>query len=171
MKASKIGNWDTVTRMVRGLEADMLQASHSCLTKWCLKAEATAKLHMSAQDLNWTPLNPDYLQDKIRQGLSENTLIATSDYFQAITSYVSPMARGNNPTGWAGVKKAVLNADGEVIADIAKVHEYGSRVRNIPARPLWQPTYAETVSWIGATKSVQPTQVFKQLVRTKYKVI
>ena len=165
----KVGNWEAVSAMIRGLEADMLQASHSCLTKWCLKAEATAKLHMSAQDLNWEPLNPDYLQDKIKQGLSENTLIATSDYFQAITSYVSPMSMGSNPTGWAGAKKAILNANGEVIADIARTHEWGSVVRGIPARPLWYPTMHETVSWIGANKSVQPTQVFKQIVRTKYR--
>ena len=110
------------------------------MKRWGLKAERIAKLHISKQDLNWRALKPKYKASKIMAKLSQNILVATSSYFGSITSYVE------DETAYAGVKKEAKNKEGDVLADIAKVHEYGSETMQIPARPLWKPTFEETIS-------------------------
>lgn len=138
----KTGDWEKVKRLIKELAPEFQRARVKSLKRFGLKAEALAKLHMSKQDLGWPPLKPSSLAAKIRKGYSENILIASSSYFQSITSWV------DDTTSYAGVKREAKNAEtGEVIANIAAVHEYGSRVRNIPPRPLWQPVGKETITW------------------------
>jgi hypothetical protein len=76
----------------------------------------------------------------------------TSSYFQGITAWVE----GN--TALAGIKRGTSHPDGGFIDVIAKVHEFGSVARNIPARPLWQPTFAETMKW--TVKNNNPVTIF-----------
>jgi hypothetical protein len=112
------------------------------LARFGLKAEGIAKKHINRQDLGWRPLDPATLAQKIRAGHSENILVATSSYFQSITSWVF-----GGQTALAGVKRSARNEDGELLANIAAVQEFGSESAGIPARPLWKPTYEETMEW------------------------
>lgn len=146
MSLKKIGNWKGVEKFVNNLGANMDKARIIILKRWALKAEAIAKLHINKQDLNWTKLDPKTISMKVRKGFSENILVMTSSYFQSITSWV------DGDTGYAGVQKKARNEKGEELADIAATHEYGSRSGNIPARPLWQPTYNETIEWFKRSK-------------------
>lgn len=141
MAFKKVGDWGKVTRLVNELGKEALRAQRLSLMRWGLKAEAIAKLHISKQDLNWAELNPDYLAKKVREGKSENILVATSTYFGSITSYVLSDA------AYAGVRKNIVDDKGIEIANIAAVLEYGSPKMGIPERPLWKPTLIEVTIW------------------------
>lgn len=156
-RMSKIGDWNKVMRIAGALAHEMRESRKIALKRWGLKAEGLAKQHLSKQDLGWKELAPATLATKIRKGQSENILIATSDYFQAITSWATEAG------AYAGVKKHVRYADGEYIADIARIHEFG--LDNIPARPLWTPVMAETMEWYKSNPKNKPNEIFKERIK------
>lgn len=138
----KIGEWERVGRLVRDMGPNMALARKRSLMRFGLKAEKIAKEHISSQDLGWAPLSPRYLFKKVSAGHSHLILIATSSYFQSITSWVE------TDTALIGVKKGVLAADGRNSqGDIAFDLEFGVPEMNLPARPLWKPTFDETLRW------------------------
>ncbi len=141
MSMRRIGNWRGVSQMIGQLPRTLAESRQLSLRRWSLKAEGLAKGHMHYQDLGWTPLKAKTLAAKLKKGQSELILIATSSYFQSITAWV------NNDTALAGVKKGVKGKNGQVLDEVARVHEYGSPSKNIPARPLWQPVLDETMKW------------------------
>lgn len=155
MAIRRIGDWEKVARLISNLEEEMKKAQIQSLKRWGLKAEALAKKHISTQDLSWTPLKPSTISAKIRKGYSENILVATSSYFQSITSWVDI----STMSSYAGVKKTAKGKDGEVVADIAATHEFGSKDGGIPARPLWQPVFSETMDWFEKSDS-RPSVIF-----------
>lgn len=127
----KFGDWDLVRNMSQRMPGIIDRSTKQTLMQITLKAESMAAKFVASQSLSWQPLSKKYLDRKRRKGLSNKILIATSTYFQSITSQV----KGN--VGFAGVLKQVRGDDGEVVADIAKIHEFGSIGRNIPPRRLW----------------------------------
>lgn len=160
----KIGNWRGVNDIISTLASDLDDSCKKSAMQFGLIAEGIAKEHISNQDLPWPPLSEDYVEQKKKKGLSENILVATSTYFQSITSWAESTGIGH--TGYAGVKKKVVNEDGEEVADIAKTHEYGTSIagRNknvtIPARPLWQPTIKEAFTKWSAVAT--PLHIYKK---------
>jgi hypothetical protein len=128
--------------MINNLSNDIEKSNDLMLKRIALKAEQMAKDHLQKQDLGWEALKPSTLKQKIRKGLSEKTLIATSSYFQSITSF------NDKNAAYAGVKRTARNKEGQELANIAKIQEYGSKVRNIPARPLWQPVFRAMIRYI-----------------------
>ena len=115
---------------------------------------------MSNQDLGWVALQPETMAAKLRKGYSNNILVASSDYFQAITSF----APKGTDVVYAGIKKSAKNSEGSDIADIAKVHEYGSLTGNIPARPLWGPTLKEVLKWLPSSNT-NPAKIFEKRIK------
>lgn len=162
MGVTKIGDWEKVALLIANLAREMELARDLALKRWGLKAEGLAKGHMSKQDLGWQALKPETIAKKIRAGHSENTLIATSDYFQAITSWHM------DSSVYAGVKKSARDSEGNDIADIAATHEYGSDSGNIPERPLWQPVFLETMQWFNLGGN-SPVDIFNRNIK-KYGV-
>lgn len=151
MGVKKTGDWQKVRNITNVLKAMLKDAQKKCLMRWGLKAEGLAKGHISAQDLGWKPLKAKTVAVKIKAEHSENILVMTSSYFQAITSYVK------GDTVYAGVKKGTKTSNMDLVF-IAAVHEYGSVSRNIPARPLWKPVFNETMVWQAAKNS--PADIF-----------
>lgn len=137
----KVGNWNGARRVTLRLAAEMKAAQKLCLQRFGLKAEGNAKSHISKQDINWEPLAPATLAQKMRGGHSRNIYVMTSSYFQAITSWVT------NDTVYAGVKRSATTKDGELFTEIAATLEFGTRDGRIPERPLWRPTLKETIEW------------------------
>lgn len=138
----RIGEWERVGRLVRDLGPNIKKAGTMSLMRWGLKAERIAIEHLSAQDLDWKPLAPYTLSQKISRGGSELTLIDTHTYFRNITSWVEDW------TAYVGVKRGLTSKDGKVdLGLIAATHEYGSSSGRIPARPLWTPTFTEVMKW------------------------
>ncbi len=171
----KIGNWNGARALVNSLASDLDKACAISAKRFGLIAEGIAKEHISKQDLGWEPLSEDYRNQKIgkygrtrkdggrdkrfKKQRSENILVASSTYFQSITSWADTYGRGY--TGYAGVDKKVTYSgnDGNMrVADIARIHEYGND--KTPARPLWQPTFKEAFEKWKATST--PIHFFKK---------
>lgn len=144
MELKKFGDWGVVTNMAKNMSSDIKHSNKIALAQIALRAEAMAVKHLRDQDLKWKPLSKKYIESKRKKGLSDKTLIATSSYMQAITSDVNQAGTASS----AGVFRKSKGKNGENIADIAKTMEYGSIVRNIPARPLWKPVYSEMKKWL-----------------------
>lgn len=161
MSVRKVGNWNKAKRIMGALAFEMEKSKQIALKRLALKAEGLAKTHISKQDLRWTPLKADTIAAKVRAGYSENILVMTSDYFQNITGYVK------DDTAYAGVKRVARNRAGQPIADIARVHEFGSMSGNIPARPLWQPVMKETIAW--HLKNNLPEEIFFERMKKYFK--
>lgn len=148
LNIKKTGDWNAVAGMLNGLQKEIEIAAQQTTMQIGLHAEGLARKHMTNQDLGWQELKARTITVKSKRGGSDLILVDTSSYFQAITSWFDK-AKG---IAYVGIKKTVKNEDGEEIADIAKVHEYGSVVRNVPARPLWQPTENEMQQVVAKSK-------------------
>ena len=145
-KFVKFGDWDTALRVSNNMSTVVKSSLVETMGKVTVKAERMAVKHISDQDLHWKKLSDSYLKRKKKKGLSEKTLIATSTYFQSITSKVE----GFN--GYTGVFKQVKNKEGDELANIAMVLEYGSIKRNIPPRRLWSVVFSDTYKWVRNSK-------------------
>lgn len=95
--------------------------------------------HIQNQDLPWKKLNTAYLERKKKKRLSTAILIATSEFMQSITTQIS----SDKLSAFVGVLRSGKRKDGEPAVLVAEIHEFGSKARNIPARPLFRPTFAE----------------------------
>ncbi len=142
--ARKVGDWNGVLMAIASIRGDMERARVMSLKHFGLKAEKIAVNHIRNNDLGWAPLDPKYKASKIKRGYSESIYVMTSTYIQSITSWVE----GNK--SYAGVKKDVTHpkeggGGSEKVYKIAAILEYGSE--KMPKRPLWQPTYKETLKW------------------------
>lgn len=138
----RIGEWERIGRLVRDLGPNCIKAQRISLMQFGLKTERIAKEHISAQDLQWAPLSPNYLYRKVRAGHSENIYVMTSTYFQSINSWVE------YDTALIGVRRGKLAGDGSSdLGKIARDLEYGNDFTYLPARPLWRPTFAEVMKW------------------------
>lgn len=164
-KVSKLGDWDLIGLITNNMRADMKWAAEQSVRRFALYAEKRAKEHITNQDLPWQPLKPSYKKRKENLGLSENILVATSTYFQTITSWREGM------TGFAGVKRGVTYTDKEgtaQVANIAAIHEYGTLDGRIPARPLWGPVFQEAKNWHMEKNTV--SMVFAERLKSKYNI-
>lgn len=141
-ESKKTGDWKKVEAMMKGLTTRIDSAQKTMLAQLALKAEAMAVERIKSQPSEWKPLSPAYYEWKVARGFSNKTLIKTSSMMQAITSGVA------GKVGFAGVAKNARDKEGNIIANIAAVHEYGSVKRNIPARPVWQVVKVNVVKWV-----------------------
>jgi hypothetical protein len=164
MSVTLIGDWSTIKKMTKSMNTLGKLAMNLSLERWALKAEGIAKMHISTQDMadgnGWPPLSPYTVERKTRLGFTDMTLIETGNYFQSITSKV------NYPTltafaGVSGVIKGGENA-GMPMSDLAIIHEYGFLEAGIPPRPLWEPTFEETMAWHLSVNT--PRHIFMRLI-------
>ncbi len=156
----KTGDWNRVAKLIGAFKQEWERSKIQSLKLWSLKAEGTAKKHISAQDLGWQDLKPKTIARKIVRGYSENILVQSSDYFQAITSWVNSV----EGQAFAGVKTSAVNSEGEDIWTIAQVLEFGNKSATIVERPLWRPTFDETLKWFEKSEA-RPDVLFLKNMR------
>lgn len=160
MDLRKFGDWDIMVKMARNLPQDVEQANRISLQQIALKAESLAVKFIRDQSLNWKPLSKKYMDKKAREGLSNKIYVATSTMFQNITSYA------DTQVAFAGVNRKAKYANGESVANIAKILEYGSIGRNIPPRKLWRVVYADMIKFIRKDKTFSKNVMIKVQQRT-----
>jgi hypothetical protein len=139
---SLTGDWGRLNGFLSGFDRKFIAAIDRATGENIKLGERTVVMHLKSQDLGWKPLTDRYRRRKRRfkRGgrLSEKTLIATATYFKSITAEkFSPFE------GAVGVLRQARYQRGEKIANIAMVHEFGTKNRRIPARPLWKPSLEE----------------------------
>lgn len=101
-----------------------------------VKDQLVANIEYNAFDM---PENePKYLAWKEKQGLSGQVLIATGEYIQAI----QVLKIGGD--WYVGIPANLRHSGSKLMmAELAKVLEYGSPAKGIPARPVWALTRAQ----------------------------
>lgn len=161
MRVERFGDWGKMSRIIKNINRDLAQARDMSLKRFVLFAEGGAKKHLRDQDLKWKPLNPQYLAAKVKRGGSGKILIDTSTYFRDITGWVK------NEMALVGIKRESKDKKGKPLANIARLHEFGSPSRNIPARPLWKPVLKESITYIK--KNGNPAVIYLELIEQKYK--
>nr|BDD48157.1 hypothetical protein 1 [bacterium] len=151
----------------KGFENDLVRLKTTLLTKLKLatvqNAEITKKSvvkHLQNQDLGWDKLSKKYLARKKKQGLSTATLIATSQLMQSITTQAS----SNKMSAFVGVLRTAKRRGGGKAVLIAAIHEFGSKRRKIPARPLFRPTLQEVKPQIANRYREALNEALKTLV-------
>lgn len=145
MKVSSFG-FEKAVGLINSLKEMLTIASKQTALDVGDKAQKLLIAHIDNQDLNWIPLSEKYLQKKKKEGLQTNIWEATSDLKKAIA--ISQFDKSVA----IGVLKGRKNREGEDLALIASVLEYGSAKRNIPARPLFRYTAEELKSYIKEKK-------------------
>lgn len=125
--------------MAEGVGKDMSLTGSVAMKQLSLKGESIMKKWIVSQPSSWPALSESYKSRKQREGKSTKALIRTSSMLQSIKGYTQQRA------ALIGIKRNATNEDGEVLANIALIHEYGSEARNIPARPFMDPTYRHLI--------------------------
>lgn len=97
------------------------------------------------QTFGHTPLNTSYLISKIKHNLDPRILMATGEYLNSFTTERVEDTSGNDVVYRCGVS-AGTHSSGISYQLLARVHEYGSPRRRIPARPHWRPTGRDFMS-------------------------
>lgn len=133
------GNWKRAKYVIDNLDKIAKEPLKRATQKSALQVEATLVKHIQNQDLGWKGLNPAYKKYKERKKLSNQIWIATSVTINSITTKIL----NKGLSAFVGVLRTAKSKDGTSEVLIAKVHEYGSTARNIPARPLFRPTFKE----------------------------
>jgi len=163
IKATKTGNWGGVTNIISNSTGDMNQLINITAKQIGLKTESLIVKRIKSQPSIWQPLSEKYLARKRNAkptSYSNLTLIKTGTMIGSITSSYQNMKI------YAGVKKTATYADGERVANIAAVHEYGSKARNIPARQVYRPVAAQMKRLI--TRDDLIGLIFKKNIKRKY---
>lgn len=146
------GQWDTAIRTLNKLSPAVKEASLAAQLKVCQDICKRVKTHLRKQDLDWEPLNSEYLEKKEDIGFSPLTLIAYGTYYNNIETWQV----GNQHLAFVGVRRGIYtkNLRGKRsrldVATIAAVHEFSNGTK-IPRRPLWNPTIRE----MDGTKGIQ----------------
>lgn len=83
---------------------------------------------------DWKPLSPKYRRFKERHGLDPRILIATHDYLDGIG-----VRRLKDGSVYVGVKRRRHKPSGLMLERLARIHEFGTRNKRVPARPHWRP--------------------------------
>lgn len=136
----KVGRWDIAGLMTRNIGRDIPIELAVALKQVGLQGEKMMKKYIIEQkgesasgDYKWKELDKAYLFRKGADGYSTKTLIRTSTMVQSISS------QSIYPKVFIGVKRGVAQEDGQDVANIAAIMEFGSQKRNIPARKFIAP--------------------------------
>lgn len=143
MQLQKFGDWEAVARLADTMQTDVITAEKNSLKQVADLAAELAKEHINRQNLGWQPLDPEYAEQKSKEGLSSKTLVATGAMSGAINSKLISVKQS-----FAGIGSNEKNDDGESLANISRAMEFGVMSKAIPARPLWQPVYKEVMDFI-----------------------
>lgn len=133
------GDWKALENIAKNFKSSnsvVRSAAKTGIVQSAMLLEREIKQHLYKQDLPHQRLNAAYLAYKVRSGLSQQTLIATGTMARSITHEI----KDRGLSAFIGLLRKT-GGEGQVL--IGAVMEYGSKKRNIPARPFITPTFAE----------------------------
>lgn len=137
MSSKLTGDWKGAQKKLSELDDSLSENLKIALLQNAEMVRTKLVQHIENQDLGWAKLDDDYLERKKRAGLSQHKLIATSTLMNSITVH-----QVNDESAFVGVLRTAPSQGGDQVM-IGSVMEYGSPARNIPARPLFGPTFKE----------------------------
>lgn len=158
MSTKLTGDWDQLSRTLDRAANKFKSHQARAIGRSLKKIERRVLSHLDKQDLKWPELSEAHVQRKAVRRLSPDTLRATNEMYQNITT-----AQPSAWTGAVGVKRGVKNDEGDEVTDIALIHEQPKNDGTvIPARKLWQPTFEEMKEEIAGELMGAAIKVFKK---------
>lgn len=146
------GNWLGVSIALERLPTEVISSAVWGQRKVAEGLVKRVKKHINNQDLGWVARAASTISNDPR------ILVDQEAYYSAIKAWKV----GNSY--FAGVPANASNARGIKIADYAIVHELGWE--NIPARPLWGPSFKEMGGKRGVKKEmIKP--IFQKAAKLK----
>lgn len=139
MSTQLFGDWKKVQEKLSELDDDLKEGLKVALLQNAEMIRTKLVQHIQSQNLGWAGLDKDYLKQKRRKGLSQHILIATATLLNSIT-----VNQVSDEEAFVGVLRSAPTQGGDYVM-IGSVMEYGSAARNIPARPLFGPTFKESL--------------------------
>ena len=136
MSATLTGDWKGIERKLASLGSDLDDALEVATEQNAQETRTALVMHIQNQDLGWTELDPAYVRAKESKSLSNQTLIATGTLLSSITVY-----KKDKFSAFVGALRSAGSRNATWF--IAPIMEFGSPKRNIPARPLFRPTFKE----------------------------
>jgi hypothetical protein len=135
------GGWPQTQRMVDDLDQIIRLGVYRGKMSAAKKLKEIVKKHIrtSGGSLGWAPLKDSTKEWKARKGYdSSRILYASGTYYRSIKVW----SKGSKV--YVGVKNNTYNPYSKrTVGQIARMLEYGSIARSIPARPLWLPSFKE----------------------------
>jgi len=156
----KIGDWKAAAAQIKGMKTDIQSANEVALKQIGLKGERYVVKVIQSQPSEWPPLKDKYRNWKKKHGYSSLMLMRTRDMFNRITSFA------DKKQVFIGLKREAINREGESLANIAAIMEFGSKKRNIPARPFLLPAHKKLMDE-GLQKLF--TELYLKECKRKYK--
>ena len=146
-KIELFGDWDKTQRALINLPTAIQLGANlgqdAALRE--LKKQIRQNIRSNGGSLGWQKLADSTLSRKEKKNSKYPTSILrmTGLYYRSITQWT------DSSTGakFLGVKPRTYypkeGASGLTVLQVANIHEAGSESRNIPARPLWRPTFKQ----------------------------
>ncbi len=140
MKVELEGEWLRLNKVIDKLPTSVLAGVISGQMSAAKKLRNIVRKYIKegGGSLNWQGVSPGYARYKTSQGGDPDRLMwLTGLYYRSIKIF----RKGNKIS--VGISKEAKNRRGYRVVDYASVMEYGSSARNIPARPLWKPSFKQ----------------------------
>ena len=135
--ARKVGDWSGARRLTREMKGVISDSNTRTLMQIGLITERKVIKFIQSQPGIWPALNEKYKARKIAMGESNLMLRRSGQYINNISSWVDAPV----PQVFIGVKKTVTDDEGNELANIGAIMEFGSKKAGIPARPHFNPVH------------------------------
>lgn len=144
-KIELFGDWEQVDDLLKHIDKTIMAGAILGQKSAADKIIKIVKKNIreNGGSIGWQPLSERYAARKERDGYNPDTILRmTGLYYRSINSW------SNGLNYYVGVKKNVKHPRKQgksslTLVQIANILEHGSVVRNIPARPLWLPSYKQ----------------------------
>lgn len=165
----KVGDWPRTQRFLR--EVGPVTVRGYTLGQLAFAKKMFNRVRKNIREnggtIGWAPLSSSYADYKSRLGKDPNNLLVlTKLYYNSITIW------NKNGIYYVGVKHGIRYPDrsngGLTVGQVAKILEVGSIARNLPARPLWGPSFRQ----LGGKQAIRKTLVWyiRRQIRTELNV-
>lgn len=139
------GIWAPCLEMLKNwipeLQGKLMEAGADEIDRGAHHLADLVKMAIYTQAYKWKPLKERYIKWKKRKGLDTRILIATGEYVQAIQVTQTVEGDLEDVTYTVGLPDRMHVSSGLPIRQLAAIHEFGLPKQNIPARPVWNPTW------------------------------
>lgn len=158
MGVSLTGDWDQLGRNLSRVARRFKTDTGKAIGKSLARIERKVLDHVDAQDLGWEPLSEKYADRKEKAGLDPDTLRATNQMYENITT-----DQPDELHGAVGVTRGVKTKDGEDITELALIHEQpDDDGTKMPARKLWKPVFNEVKGDVASELMGVTIKAFKK---------
>ena len=139
-----MSGWTEIYNFVSVFEEQAIKISRREMGDTARAFSKKVREIIRGQQYNLKPLSKSYLEYKKRTGLDPRILIATKTYVDKIRA--KPIRKKGKIVSYTvGPPDGIHEPSGLPYRTLARIHEFGSRDKRIPARPVWRPAWSAFV--------------------------